>query len=102
MYADRTADAGALLGANVDCAVVTVSCRYIWWRYTSTLNWDDRSAWCAGLFCSSLKRTRGLCGARLLPGSMAAESSAGAIAEDMSLWPSVDIFVPTYNEDLTW
>ncbi len=31
---------------------------------------------------------------------MAAESSAGAIAEDMSLWPSVDIFVPTYNEDL--
>jgi cellulose synthase (UDP-forming) len=20
---------------------LTVSCRYIWWRYTSTLNWDD-------------------------------------------------------------
>lgn len=20
---------------------LTVSCRYIWWRYTSTLNWND-------------------------------------------------------------
>ncbi|NYY81227.1 hypothetical protein DMI65_13055 [Escherichia coli] len=30
----------------------------------------------------------------LFPCRMASESSAGAIAKDMSLWPSVDIFVP--------
>lgn len=31
---------------------------------------------------------------------MASESSAVPLPKDMSLWPSVDIFVPTYNEDL--
>ncbi len=60
---------------------LTVSCRYIWWRYTSTLNWDDPVSWCAGLFCCSPKRTRGLCWCSAISGRMASESSAGAIAE---------------------
>ncbi|XNM61910.1 hypothetical protein ACLK1T_13695 [Escherichia coli] len=41
---------------------LTVSCRYIWWRYTSTLNWDASGQPACGLiFCSSLKRTRASC-----------------------------------------
>ncbi|SUG75632.1 Cellulose biosynthesis protein catalytic subunit A [Salmonella enterica subsp. enterica] len=28
---------------------LTVSCRYIWWRYTSTLNWDDPVSLVCGL-----------------------------------------------------
>lgn len=77
---------------------LTVSCRYIWWRYTSTLNWDDPVSPCAGLFCSSLKRTRGLCWCSATSVSMALNRQPVPLPKDMSLWPSVDIFVPTYNE----
>ncbi len=28
---------------------VTVSCRYLWWRYTETLNWDDPLSLICGL-----------------------------------------------------
>lgn len=79
---------------------LTVSCRYIWWRYTSTLNWDDPVSWCAGLFCSSLKRTRGLCWCSATSVVWPLNRQPVPLPKDMSLWPSVDIFVPTYNEDL--
>jgi cellulose synthase (UDP-forming) len=40
---------------------LTVSCRYIWWRYTSTLNWDDPVSLVCGMCCCLLKPTPGWC-----------------------------------------
>lgn len=61
---------------------LTVSCRYIWWRYTSTLNWDDPVSLVCGLillFAETYAWIVLVLG--YFRGSMAAESSAGAIAE---------------------
>ncbi len=61
---------------------LTVSCRYIWWRYTSTLNWDDPVSLVCGLILLFAETYAWIV---LVLGyfqcSMAAESSAGAIAE---------------------
>lgn len=59
-----------------------------------------RSAWCAGLFYCSLKRTRGLCWCSATSVVWPLNRQPVPLPKDMSLWPSVDIFVPTYNEDL--
>ena len=32
---------GRLPGLMLIVLSLTVSCRYLWWRYTATLNWDD-------------------------------------------------------------
>ncbi|MFM4955074.1 UDP-forming cellulose synthase catalytic subunit [Aeromonas veronii] len=80
---------------------LTVSCRYIWWRYTSTLDWLDPIS----LFCGLLL--------------LAAETYAWIVLilgywqtawplnrppvpmpADIASWPSVDLMIPTYNEDL--
>ena len=80
---------------------LTVSCRYIWWRYTSTLDWLDPIS----LFCGLLL--------------LAAETYAWVVLilgywqtawplnrppvpmpADIASWPSVDLMIPTYNEDL--
>jgi len=80
---------------------LTVSCRYIWWRYTSTLDWLDPIS----LFCGLLL--------------LAAETYAWVVLilgywqtawplnrppvpmpADVASWPSVDLMIPTYNEDL--
>lgn len=78
-----------------------VSTRYIWWRSTNTLNWDspvglgfgivllaaEIYAWVVlvlGYFQNiwPLKRT------------------PQALPEDTTTWPSIDLFIPTYNEEL--
>ena len=80
---------------------VTVSGRYLWWRYTSTIHADGF----VSLFLSCLL--------------LAAETYAFIVMvlgyfqvcwpldrrpkrlpEDRSTWPTVDIFIPTYNESL--
>ncbi|QTF10457.1 UDP-forming cellulose synthase catalytic subunit [Brenneria izadpanahii] len=80
---------------------LTISCRYIWWRYTTTLNWDDPLSL--------------LCGVLLL----AAETYAWVVLvlgyfqtiwplnrapvslpSESEKWPTVDLLVPTYNEPL--
>ncbi|MAE02519.1 MULTISPECIES: UDP-forming cellulose synthase catalytic subunit [unclassified Pseudoalteromonas] len=81
---------------------VTTSTRYLWWRYTDTLNWDDPVALALGI------------------GLLLAESYAWLVLilgffqtinplkrkplplnEDTSTWPTVDIYIPTYNEPLS-
>lgn len=80
---------------------VTVSGRYLWWRYTSTIHADGAIS----LFLSCLL--------------LAAETYAFIVMvlgyfqvcwpldrrpkrlpADRSTWPTVDIFIPTYNESL--
>jgi len=81
---------------------VSTSTRYLWWRYTETLNWADPVALWLGL------------------GLLAAETYAwmvlilgffqtirplnrkpAKLPKDMETWPCVDVYIPTYNEPLS-
>lgn len=81
---------------------LTVSCRYLWWRYTSTLNWDDPLSLIFGLLLIVaetyawvvlvLGYFQTLWPLNRQPVSMPAT---------LDQWPSVDLLVPTYNEPLS-
>ncbi|XWJ92649.1 UDP-forming cellulose synthase catalytic subunit [Phytobacter ursingii] len=80
---------------------LTVSCRYIWWRYTSTLNWDDPVSLVCGivlLFAETYAWIVLILGYFQVVWPL--NRQPVPLPKDMALWPSVDIFVPTYNEDL--
>lgn len=80
---------------------LTVSCRYIWWRYTSTLNWNDPVSLVCGL---TLLFAETYAWVVLVLGYFQViwplNRQPVPLPKDMALWPSVDIFIPTYNEDL--
>ncbi len=80
---------------------LTVSCRYIWWRYTSTLNWDDPVSLVCGLVLLFAETYAWIV---LVLGYFQVvwplNRQPVPMPKDLSVWPSVDIFVPTYNEDL--
>ncbi|NDG40950.1 MAG: cellulose synthase catalytic subunit (UDP-forming) [Betaproteobacteria bacterium] len=80
---------------------VTASLRYMYWRLTSTLDFDNLIGgvlgW--GLLLAELYAL-----AILLLGyvqtAMPFKRKTVPLPEDRSLWPTVDIFIPTYNESL--
>ncbi|MDN0084377.1 UDP-forming cellulose synthase catalytic subunit [Crenobacter sp. SG2305] len=80
---------------------ITVSTRYIWWRATSTINDDTMANLIAGvvLLCAELYAW-----VVLLLGffqtSWMLRRKVVALPADPGLWPSVDVFIPTYNEPL--
>ncbi|MCW0469010.1 hypothetical protein OH492_07950 [Vibrio chagasii] len=77
---------------------VTASCRYLWWRYSSTLNWDDPIALFWGVFY--FWRNLLLDCARLFSEYMAFGRKPISMPKDESSWPTIDLMIPTYNEDL--
>jgi len=80
---------------------LTVSCRYIWWRYTSTLNWNDPVSLVCGLVLLFAETYAWIV---LVLGYFQVvwplNRQPVPLPKEMSQWPTVDIFVPTYNEDL--
>ncbi|EGT5659099.1 UDP-forming cellulose synthase catalytic subunit [Cronobacter dublinensis subsp. dublinensis] len=80
---------------------LTVSCRYIWWRYTSTLNWNDPVSLVCGLVLLVAETYAWVV---LVLGYFQViwplNRQPVPLPKDLNTWPSVDIFVPTYNEDL--
>lgn len=81
---------------------LTISCRYLWWRYTETLNWDDPLSLIFGLLLIAAETyawTVLVLGyfQTLWPLNRQPVSMPPAIDS----WPSVDILVPTYNEPLS-
>ncbi|KFC04497.1 cellulose synthase catalytic subunit [Trabulsiella guamensis ATCC 49490] len=81
---------------------LTVSCRYIWWRYTSTLNWNDPVSLVCGmilLFAETYAWIVLVLGFFQVVWPL--NRHPVSLPKDTSLWPAVDIFVPTYNEDLS-
>jgi cellulose synthase (UDP-forming) len=81
---------------------VSTSTRYLWWRYTETLNWGDPVALWLGI------------------GLLAAETYAWMVLilgffqtirplnrkpakmpKNIDDWPCVDVYIPTYNEPLS-
>ncbi|WP_159566808.1 UDP-forming cellulose synthase catalytic subunit [Budvicia diplopodorum] len=80
---------------------LTISCRYIWWRYTSTLNWDDPLSLICGLLLLAAETYAWVV---LLLGYFQSvwplHRKPVPLPENLTDWPSVDIMIPTYNEGL--
>lgn len=78
-----------------------ISCRYIWWRCSSTLNFDDPLGLALGIVLLLAELYAWLV---LLLGYFQniwpLNRPAKSLPKDTADWPSVDIFVPSYNEDL--
>ncbi len=81
---------------------LTVSCRYLWWRYTSTLNWDDPLSLTFGLLLIGAETYAWVV---LVLGYFQTlwplHRQPVSLPEDTRLWPSVDLLVPTYNEPMS-
>lgn len=81
---------------------LTVSCRYLWWRYTATLNWSDPVSLVWGLLLLGaetyswtvlvLGYFQTLWPLNRLPAPM---------PKDIASWPTIDVLIPTYNEHLS-
>ncbi len=81
---------------------VIVSCRYLWWRYTATLNWNQP----LDLACGSiLLVAETYSWVVLILGYIQTcwplNRKPKPLPRDISLWPTVDLLIPTYNEDLS-
>ena len=81
---------------------VTISSRYIWWRITETLNWDDPFALFLGFGLLAAELYAWLI---LILGFFQTihplERKPVVLPKDTRLWPSVDVYIPTYNEPLS-
>ncbi|MEG0175680.1 MAG: UDP-forming cellulose synthase catalytic subunit [Aeromonas sp.] len=80
---------------------LTVSCRYIWWRYTSTLDWFDPVSLTCGLLLLFAETYAWVV---LLLGywqtAWPLNRPPAPLPADPAEWPTVDLMIPTYNEDL--
>ncbi len=80
---------------------LTISSRYLWWRYSFTLNIDNTMDVVFGIILMFAETYAWLI---LVLGFFQIiwplDRKPIPLPEDTSLWPSVDIFIPTYNEPL--
>lgn len=80
---------------------VTASTRYIWWRITSTLNWDNTFDLTWGLLLLAAEIYAWMI---LLLGYIQTawplKRTPAVLPADSATWPTVDVFIPTYNEPL--
>lgn len=81
---------------------LTVSSRYLWWRYTSTLNLDDPLDAFFGILLLVAETYSWLV---LVLGYVQTARPLNRppanLPRDRSKWPTVDLMIPTYNEDLS-
>jgi len=93
---------GAVPGLVLITLSAVATSRYIWWRCTSTLNWDDNVDLAFGLillfaeFYACLILVLGY-----FQTAWPLTRPIRALPSDSSTWPSVDIYIPTYNEPLS-
>lgn len=81
---------------------IIVSSRYLWWRYTSTLNIGDNIDVFLGviLICAETYTWLVLL-LGFLQMAWPLQRKPVSLPADSRLWPSVDIFIPTYQEELS-
>lgn len=81
---------------------LTVSARYIWWRYTSTLNWNSNVDLLFGVILLAAETYSWIV---LVMGYIQTawplNRKVATLPTDRALWPTVDLMIPTYNEDLS-
>ena len=79
-----------------------VSGRYIWWRYTSTLNWSDSKDIFFGLILLAAETyswTVLLLG--YIQTAWPLPRQVASLPKNTAQWPTVDLMIPTYNEELS-
>lgn len=80
---------------------VAVSCRYLWWRYTATLNWNSKFDLACGIILLVAETYSWLV---LMLGYVQVawplNRKPAPLPADTAQWPTVDVLIPTYNEDL--
>lgn len=78
-----------------------MSIRYIWWRVTQTLEWPDTLSAVFGIFLltAEIYSWSVLFIAHFQSLSPLNRESV-ELPENQDLWPTVDVLVPTYNEDI--
>ncbi|MCJ2376523.1 UDP-forming cellulose synthase catalytic subunit [Vibrio sp. ZSDZ34] len=77
------------------------SCRYIWWRYSSTINWDKDLDLVLGLILLTAETYSWI--VLLLSYFQTIwplNRQPKQLPKDTSKWPEIDLLIPTYNEDL--
>jgi len=81
---------------------LTVSGRYMWWRYTATLNWDDGLDLTLGLILLAAETYSWIV---LVLGYIQTiwplHRKPAPLPRDTAAWPTVDLYIPTYSEDLS-
>lgn len=91
-------------GINILLALLSsvMSIRYIWWRCSYTLHWHD---WLSTVFGSLLLFAELYCWLVLIlsfiQSSWPLHRKPVALPKDTKQWPVIDIFIATYNEDLS-
>nr|WED70019.1 glycosyltransferase [Pectobacterium colocasium] len=79
----------------------TVSCRYLWWRYAETLNWDNPLSLTCGMLLLAAETYAWVV---LVLGYFQTiwplNRHPVSLPEDSKTWPTVDLMIPTYNEPL--
>ncbi|WP_240635901.1 UDP-forming cellulose synthase catalytic subunit [Caldimonas tepidiphila] len=92
---------GRLVTMGVIALSLTASTRYVWWRFTSTTSFDN---WADLFFGTGLLLAEGYAFLVLLLGYVQTawplERKPLPLPADTAGWPSIDIFIPTYNEPL--
>jgi len=80
---------------------ITVSCRYLWWRYTATLNWNSTLDLVCGVILLVAETYSWLV---LMLGYVQVawplNRRPAPLPADTTQWPTVDVLIPSYNEDL--
>lgn len=80
---------------------LTASTRYLWWRVAFTLNWDETLdlLWGVVLLCAEIY-TWVILVLGYVQTSWPLRRGPTPLPDDIRVWPSVDVFIPTYNEPL--
>lgn len=80
---------------------ITASSRYLWWRLTSTLNWDETLDLFWGLLLLSAELyTWCVLILGYFQTAWPLRREPAPLPEDTEFWPRVDIYIPSYNEPL--
>ncbi|MFN0306128.1 MAG: UDP-forming cellulose synthase catalytic subunit [Burkholderiales bacterium] len=81
---------------------VLASTRYLWWRLAYTMNWDDSwaLAWGALLVTAEIYAWLALL-LGYFQSAWPLNRQPVPLPNDRGQWPTIDVYVPTYNEPLT-
>ena len=94
--------AGPSITLVMVCLSVFASTRYLWWRVAYTLNWDEPVDLAWGVL---LLLAEGYAWLMLLLGYFQTvhplRRGKIVLPADRRLWPTVDVYIPTYNEPLS-
>jgi cellulose synthase (UDP-forming) len=92
---------GPLTAQILTLLSVLASSRYIWWRLSSTIDFDSTLDWILGLLLVTAELYAFVI---LLLGAFQTvhvlERKPARLPRDRREWPTIDVFIPTYNEPL--